>query len=82
MKNDLKLKHTEVKLGMMRFVLVIIDLSESMNGTDFKPDRYSFMIKCLEEFGKEFLSTNPAGQIGLALTYDRNSTILSPLTGL
>lgn len=67
---------------MMRFVLVVIDCSENMNDNDFKPDRYTYAVKCIDDFIHNFLDLNPVGQIGIALTYDRLAHMLCPLSGL
>ena len=55
------------KLGMMRHLYLVIDLSENMNTPDLKPTRQYCVLKLLENFLDEYFYLNPISQAQLRL---------------
>lgn len=60
--------HGQVRLGMMRHLYVIIDMSKSMEDQDLKPNRLTSTLKLLEYFVEEYFDQNPISQIGIIST--------------
>ena len=66
----------------MRYLMIIVDASDSMTQSDYKPNRFAFIIDALKKFVKNFLDSNPIGQIGLIITTQKNVEKLSEFTGI
>jgi len=81
-KKELESRISNVKLGMMRYLMIIVDASDSMTQSDYKPNRFAFVIDALKKFVKNFLDSNPIGQIGLIITTQKNVEKLSEFTGI
>ena len=69
------------KLGMMRHLYLILDLSESMNSQDFKPTRLRCSLKLLEDWIEEYFYLNPISQLGIITTSNKRAERVSELTG-
>ena len=54
-----------VKLGVMRYLFVIIDQTKAMDDNDLKPNRLLCLKKLLQQFILEFYDQNPISQIGI-----------------
>ncbi|XP_055354256.1 general transcription factor IIH subunit 2-like [Paramacrobiotus metropolitanus] len=74
-------KKPNLRLGMMRHVFVIMDMSDSMKDQDFKPNRAFCVIKLLEYFVGEFFDQNPIGQIGFITTKNKRAERMTELSG-
>nr|ACO15623.1 General transcription factor IIH subunit 2 [Caligus clemensi] len=74
-------KTGKVRLGMMRYLYVILDGSESMQLQDMKPTRLLSVMKLLEVFIEEYFYLNPISQLGIILTRNKRSEVLSELGG-
>eukprot|EP00094_Tigriopus_californicus_P008984 TCALIF_08659-PA protein Name:"Similar to GTF2H2 General transcription factor IIH subunit 2 (Bos taurus)" AED:0.09 eAED:0.17 QI:158/0.5/0.77/1/0.75/0.77/9/133/586 len=70
-----------VKLGMMRHLFVVLDMSECMNNQDLKPTRLRCCLKLLENFIEEFFYLNPISQLGVITTRNKRAEVYSELTG-
>nr|CAG4640851.1 EOG090X05VA [Eulimnadia texana] len=70
-----------VKLGMMRHLFLIIDLSACMTLQDLKPTRQLCLVKLLEKFVEEFFDLNPISQLGIIFTRNKRSEKISELAG-
>eukprot|EP00095_Tigriopus_kingsejongensis_P011641 maker-scaffold564_size136232-snap-gene-0.36 protein:Tk11641 transcript:maker-scaffold564_size136232-snap-gene-0.36-mRNA-1 annotation:"general transcription factor iih subunit 2" len=70
-----------VKLGMMRHLFLVLDMSECMNNQDLKPTRFRCCLKLLEHFIEEFFYLNPISQLGVITTKNKRAEIYSELTG-
>ncbi|XP_032239653.2 general transcription factor IIH subunit 2 [Nematostella vectensis] len=70
-----------VRLGMMRHLYIIIDMSKAMEEADLKPNRLSCSAKLLENFITEYFDQNPISQLGLIITKNKRAEKLSELSG-
>ena len=71
----------KTKLGMMRHLYIILDMSENMKLQDMKPSRLLCVLNLLENFVEEFFHLNPISQIGLITTKNKRAEIVSELAG-
>jgi len=69
------------KLGMMRHLYLLIDLSECMGNQDLKPTRLHCTIKLLESFIDEYFYLNPISQLGIVTTSNKRAEKVSEMTG-
>ncbi|KAF2357639.1 TFIIH subunit Ssl1/p44 [Trinorchestia longiramus] len=60
-----------VRLGIMRHVFIVLDMSSAMNEQDLKPTRHHCLVKILQEFVPEFHEQNPISQLGLIITQNK-----------
>lgn len=74
------LQKKNLRLGIMRHVFIILDLSEAMMRNDLKPTRINCAIKILDLFLSEFSGLNPISQVGIILTRDKKFELLSPMS--
>lgn len=74
-------KNASLKLGMMRHLFVIIDLSEAMGEQDFKPTRQICLLKILEGFVEAYCDNNPISQMGFVITHDKRAEKVSDMQG-
>lgn len=70
-----------VRLGMMRHLYIVIDLSSAMNDRDFKPSRQLATLKLLENFVEEFFDQNPISQIGFLIMKNKRCEMVTELGG-
>ncbi|PFH31654.1 general transcription factor IIH polypeptide 2 GTF2H2 [Besnoitia besnoiti] len=54
---------TQVKKGIIRSMVLLIDMSEAMREKDYRPDRLSCVCQLAEEFISTFLLQNPLAQL-------------------
>lgn len=69
-----------VRRGIIRFCVLIIDMSETMRATDLKPSRGALVANASTEFIKEFFDQNPISQMCVVVTRDDVATKLSSLS--
>jgi len=79
-KDRLKKRNVGVRLGMMRHMYVIIDMSKSMSDKEFKPNRAIVVLRYLENFIIEFFDSNPISQLGFIVTKNKRAYIISELS--
>ena len=72
---------SKTKLGMMRHIYIILDMSETMKLQDMKPSRLLCVLNLLEKFAEEFFHLNPISQIGIITTKNKRAEIVSDLAG-
>lgn len=70
-----------VRLGMMRHVFLIIDMSSAMSDPDLKPNRLATSIKLLENFVEEYFDQNPISQLGIIVTRNKRAEKITELGG-
>ena len=70
----------QLKRGIKRQLVIILDASESMNEKDTTLTRMEFVQPKIEEFSKAFLKENPLSRISLIITQNSESRVVSPLT--
>ena len=80
-KKHLERTGMKSKLGMMRHLYIILDMSETMKLQDMKPSRLICVLNILEKFVQEFFHLNPISQIGIIATKNKRADIVSDLTG-
>jgi len=71
----------KAKLGMMRHLYILLDLSECMSNQDLKPTRLLCALKLLESFIDEYFYLNPISQLGLVTTSNKRAEKASEMTG-
>ncbi|XP_062579817.1 general transcription factor IIH subunit 2-like [Saccostrea cucullata] len=74
-------KISNVRLGMMRHLFLIIDISEAMSDQDLKPTRLLSTLKLLEYFVEEYFDQNPISQLGIITTKNKRAEKISELGG-
>ncbi|XP_071109139.1 general transcription factor IIH subunit 2-like [Haliotis cracherodii] len=80
-KRRLLEKIGNIRLGMMRHLYLIIDMSSSMNDQDLKPTRLFSTIKLCEKFIEEYFDQNPISQLGILTTRNKRAEKLTELGG-
>lgn len=73
------LQKKNLRLGIMRHLFIVLDMSEAMMRNDLKPTRISCTLKILEMFLSEFSGLNPISQVGIILSKDKKFELLSPM---
>ena len=71
----------KTKLGMMRHLYLVIDLSQNMSGQDLKPTRLRCVLKLLEAFVEEFFYLNPISQLGIIATSNKRAEKVAEMKG-
>jgi len=71
-----------IQRGMLRNVVVALDMSTSLKELDIKPTRYDVSIECTKEFVKEFLDRNPLCNIGIIQASNSEAEVVSRLSGV
>ncbi|KAF7458683.1 transcription factor TFIIH with a vWA domain [Cryptosporidium felis] len=59
-----------IRRGLLRNIVIILDMSSNMLELDYKPDRVQCMVKCNEIFMRQLLDENPLTQISVVSIYD------------
>ncbi|OQR79357.1 general transcription factor IIH subunit 2-like [Tropilaelaps mercedesae] len=70
-----------VRLGMMRHVYVVLDLSSSMNESDLRPTRMQCVLHHMESFVERFYDENPISQMAIVATSNKRAEKISDLSG-
>uniref|UniRef100_A0A0R3QJ37 Ssl1 domain-containing protein n=1 Tax=Brugia timori TaxID=42155 RepID=A0A0R3QJ37_9BILA len=80
-KKRLNNRPAKVRLGIMRYVYLVIDCSFSMADKSIQPSRLAVTIKALNQFLDKFSEQNPISQVGVVVCRDKRAERLIPLTG-
>lgn len=67
--------------GIIRHVVLVLDLSESMLEKDMRPSRYHTMIRYTQEYVREFFEQNPISQMSVLGMHDGICIRVSELSG-
>ncbi|KAF1961382.1 TFIIH basal transcription factor complex, subunit SSL1 [Byssothecium circinans] len=67
--------------GIIRHVVLVLDLSEAMAEKDMRPSRYHAMIKFTQEYVREFFEQNPISQMSVLGMHDGLCIRVSELSG-
>jgi len=71
-----------LKKGLIRFVYLVIDYSEAMKSTDYKPNRTDFVIAELcNKFIPKFFESNPLSYISILVMRDGESHFITRMNG-
>ncbi|MFH4975800.1 hypothetical protein AB6A40_002509 [Gnathostoma spinigerum] len=72
---------TKIRLGIMRYVFIVIDTSLAMSKKVMLPSRLSVAVKILNQFLDKFCEQNPISQVGIIICKDKRAEILVSLNG-
>ncbi|KAL3459871.1 Ssl1-like-domain-containing protein [Aspergillus heterothallicus] len=72
---------TPLQRGIIRHVILILDLSQSMVEKDLRPTRYLLTLRYAQEFVREFFEQNPISQIGVLGLRDGLAVRVSDMSG-
>lgn len=72
---------TPLQRGIIRHLLLVLDLSNAMSEKDLRPSRYSLTLRYTIAFITEFFEQNPISQLGIIGTRDGLALTVSPLSG-
>ncbi|KAL4972396.1 Ssl1-like-domain-containing protein [Aspergillus desertorum] len=72
---------TPLQRGIIRHVILILDLSQSMMEKDLRPTRYLLTLRYAQEFVREFFEQNPISQIGVVGLRDGLALRISDMSG-
>ncbi|KAF2640785.1 TFIIH basal transcription factor complex, subunit SSL1 [Massarina eburnea CBS 473.64] len=67
--------------GIIRHVVLVLDLSEAMSDKDMRPSRYHATIKFTQEYVREFFEQNPISQMSVLGMHDGLCIRVSELSG-
>nr|VZI22528.1 unnamed protein product [Spirometra erinaceieuropaei] len=70
-----------VRLGMMRHLFLIIDMSAAMLERDLKPSRILCTLRSAAKFVEDFFDQNPTSQLGIIITNDTRAERITELSG-
>jgi transcription initiation factor TFIIH subunit 2 len=69
-----------IQRGIIRHVILLIDMSASMALLDLKPNRGDCTIGLVVSFIHEFFDQNPLSLLGIIMTRDGQAEMISPLS--
>ena len=72
---------TPLQRGIIRHLLLVLDLSAAMTEKDLRPTRYLLTLRYTIVFITEFFEQNPISQLGIIGTRDGLALTISPLSG-
>lgn len=70
-----------VRLGMMRHLFLVVDMSQAMEAQDLKPSRFVLTLTLLEKFVEEYFDQNPISQLGIMIMHKKRAEKISDLSG-
>ncbi|WIA12536.1 hypothetical protein OEZ85_006197 [Tetradesmus obliquus] len=70
-----------IRKGMIRYVLLVLDLSRAAAASDMRPSRLAVMAGAARAFIRRFFDLNPLGQLGLAVLRGGVALRLTELSG-
>ncbi|KAL2802890.1 Ssl1-like-domain-containing protein [Aspergillus granulosus] len=72
---------TPLQRGIIRHVILVLDLSQSMMEKDLRPTRYLLTLRYAQEFVREFFEQNPISQMGVLGLRDGLAVRISDMSG-
>ena len=72
---------TPLQRGIIRHLLLVLDLSTAMSEKDLRPNRYLLTLRYTKAFVTEFFEQNPISQLGIIGMRDGLALTISPLSG-
>ncbi|KAJ5495596.1 General transcription and DNA repair factor IIH subunit ssl1 [Penicillium diatomitis] len=72
---------TPLQRGIIRHLILILDLSQSMAEKDLRPTRYLLALRYAQEFVREFFEQNPISQLGVLGLRDGLAIRVSDISG-
>ncbi|KAK9472098.1 Ssl1-like-domain-containing protein [Dipodascopsis tothii] len=80
-KKRLQKDTTPIQRGLIRHLILVLDLSSTMAEKDLRPTRYQLMLTYAIEFVAEYFEQNPISQFGVVGMRDGIALQISPLSG-
>ncbi|KAI9685595.1 MAG: hypothetical protein M1822_004453 [Bathelium mastoideum] len=77
----LKKDTTPLQRGIIRHLILVLDLSDAMSEKDFKPTRYLLTLRYTLAYIREFFEQNPISQLALVGMRDGLARPISDLSG-
>jgi transcription initiation factor TFIIH subunit 2 len=72
---------TPLQRGIIRHVVLILDMSMAMAEKDLRPTRYLLTLTYLTQFINEFFEQNPISQLGIVGMHDGIAVSISKMSG-
>ncbi|KAL6720196.1 hypothetical protein ACLMJK_002117 [Lecanora helva] len=72
---------TPLQRGIIRHLIMVLDLSDAMAEKDLRPTRYLLTLRYTTAFITEFFEQNPISQLGIIGMRDGLALNISPLSG-
>ncbi|KAL4894645.1 Ssl1-like-domain-containing protein [Aspergillus ambiguus] len=72
---------TPLQRGIIRHLILTLDLSLSMSEKDLRPTRYLLTLRYAQEFVREFFEQNPISQLGVLGLRDGLAVRISDMSG-
>ena len=72
---------TPLQRGIIRHLIITIDLSSAMSEKDLRPTRYLLTIQYVTEFVREYFEQNPISQLGIIGLRDGLAIRVSNMSG-
>jgi transcription initiation factor TFIIH subunit 2 len=72
---------TPLQRGIIRHLILVLDMSEAMTEKDLRPTRYELMINYAIDFVTEYFEQNPISQLGVIGMRDGLAVRISDLSG-
>lgn len=72
---------TPLQRGIIRHMVLIIDLSSAMSEKDLRPSRYLLTLRYAQDFITDFFEQNPISQVGILGMRDGIASRISELSG-
>ena len=72
---------TPLQRGIIRHLLLVLDLSTAMSEKDLRPTRYLLTLRYTTAFIIEFFEQNPISQLGIIGMRDGLALAISPISG-
>ncbi len=67
--------------GIIRHLVLILDLSSAMLEKDLRPNRYELVLQYAREFVAEYFDQNPIGQLAVLAARDGVAERIAPMGG-
>jgi len=81
-RKRLLIRKGNIRLGMIRHLFLIVDMSRAMKQADIlPPSRIACISEILQLFIIEYFDQNPISQLGLIVTKDKRAEMLTKLSG-
>lgn len=66
-----------IRRGIIRFCVIVVDMSDFVRATDLKPSRADLICESVTTFAKEYFDQNPISQLSIVMTRNSEATKLS-----
>lgn len=72
---------TPIHRGIIRNLVLVLDMTLAMDDTDMRPTRFAHMLAIAQDFIGEYFSQNPISQLAIVGIRDGLAHVVSPLDG-